>query len=706
MIDDLDLDSFIANIEQTAPEEPTEGKLLCNECGSRLEEEEDGNLTCPVCCVQATNILQFDETELHHDEQGRPVYGQRVALVERKAKHQVDYGWAWSTDEAIAHILSLQLAALEEAHLVPDLFRAAITNMWLKYWLASVAPHIKEEYSQNEMMPISSSDALKLRDIEVLFKVRDKIMVPLRSIAGTRDAKRIYHMMGTNYTKSSPDFELDIHDEELSDDDLSSSSSLDRDQLEPPVPDQLADEFNKLMSPNEPNVDLRIGQEQAQEAQPRDGKTRNLSKESIKILTLNRTLAFIEATARCLPEDDPLFAADIIRACNQHLIPFYGSSKCLPDNMKLNSRDRLMLQKTTPPTPIQLTRTASLLVNNIYNDQLPKSMPVPDLNTILKRFVRDMNLPDELMRVIHGKVSFSQFQSTQPKIFITSVYRRWPQYDRWAFAVLVYHLKILFNLGNEFLKVQKEKALEASRAGSGANYFIMSDWVEQIRSRLDLILRHDPYALYHPLSKLGKFEISSQLAQYIELQIDARATADIRTRPGELYSDPNFRNELTDVLRREIKPPRGVRQAIPKGEKLQPSNNIKFPLTDAFERTKIIWSNKLEANSRDLICRDFTKHKMLAVTNLPRWSVYDNQVAMNKKSLCVPASWPQAFKVLLDVGAFLCMCKPAELVDEVRLVEEALQPHTRVIRRASRLRQSQRGPPVQSYGRVTKQASE
>lgn len=734
-MDELDLDSFIANMEQTAPDEPVQGKLTCNECGSKLEEEEDGNLACPVCCVQATNVMQFDETELHHDESGRPVYGQRVKLVDHKTKHQIDYGWAWSTDEAIAHILSLQLDALEEAKLVPDLFRAAITNMWLKYWLETVAPYIKDEYSEGEMLQISSDNALKLRDVEVLFKLRDKIMVPLRCIRGTQDIKRIYHMLGVDFTKTSPDnIESDDDNDDADDgcydgmgcdevdnDDRSSNSTVSSDGGRGErVPEQLIHEFDRLMS-NEPTQRNRAEQQSDEETEPAEGekendidtlpaddmenlvrfytgRTRNLSSKCIKILTPNRTLAFIEATARCLPDDDPLFAADIIRACDHHLIPFYAASKCLPETMKLNSRDKLMFQETTPPNPIQLTRAASLLINNIYKDQLPKTLPVPDLNTILKRFIKDMNLPEQLMGIIRNKVSFLHFESTRPKTFVSSVNRRLPQYDRWAFAVLVHHLKILFNLGDEYLKIQKQSALEATQASSsGERYFIMSDWILQISSRLGLILRHDPYALHHPSTQLDKLEISSQLAKYIELQIESAPTAEIRVKPGETFYDANFRSELADVLRREIRPPKDVKHAIPKGEKLEAPRNIRYPITDAFERTRILWSSKLDPNLSDIIYEDFSKHHMLSLTNLPRWSVCDKQVSSNATNLQVSPTWPQAFKVLLDVGAFLCFCKPAHLVNEVILVEKALKPVTRETVRKVRL--SQRIAPIQSYNK-------
>jgi hypothetical protein len=722
-MDELDLDSFIANIEQTAPDEPAESKLACKECSSKLEEDEEGNLTCPVCYVQATNILQFDETELHHDEQGRAVYGQRVALADRRVK-QVDYGWAWSTDEAVVHILSLQLDALEGAKLLPDLFRPAVTNMWLKYWLETVAPCIKDEYHENELMPISSSNALKLRDIEVLFKVKDKIMVPLRPVRGKRSASRIYHMLGTDFTLgSSPDISsADDDDGEHYDDegqllekDHSSCSSISFD-VGPfeRVPDQLVDEFNKLMS-NEPaqvlkrepeeeadeedeeadtsreegKVDKDVKQKVGDTPETRaSGKTRNLSEDSVKVLTLNRTLAFIEATARCLPDDDPLFAADIIRACNQHIIPYYDSARFLPDDMKLTSRDRLMFHKTTPPTPIQLTRTASLLINNIYKEQLPKALPIPDLNVILKRFIKDMNLPDQLMDIVRDKVSFTHFPSTRPKVFVSSVNRRLPQYDRWAFAVLVYHLKILFNLHDEYLSIQKSSAQEASQNSStGEKFFIMSDWIVQMGLRLDLIVRYDPYILYHPLGRLEKMEISSQLAKYIERQIDAKTIlSDIKVRPGETHLDPNFRSELIEVLKRELRPPEGVAEDG-LDDKLESRTNIRYPISDAIRRTQKLWLEKIDSDLRDLLFRDFSKHQLLSLSNLPKWSIYDNQVTMNAKSLCISQRWPKAFRVLLDVGAFLCMCKPVELVNEVRLVEESLQPHTRVIKRSSRLSQ-------------------
>jgi hypothetical protein len=308
-----------------------------------------------------------------------------------------------------------------------------------------------------------------------------------------------------------------------------------------------------------------------------------------------------------------------------------------------------------------------------------------------------MNLPEQLFGIIYDKVDFLRFPSTRPKTFISSINRRLPQYDRWAFAVLIYHLKTLFNLGDEYLEIQKEGALEASKTSPGQDYFIMSDWIVQISLRLDLILRNDPFVLYHPLCKLDKLEISSQLARYVERQIEARSSTDIRARQGETHSDATIRNELTDALRREIKPPRGVKHALQRREELDIPQSIKYPITDAFERTRAIWCNTIDLSSHDILFKDFSKHQMLNLSNLPRWSIYDNRVHMNRRTLHVSSIWPQAFKVLLDVGAFLCFCKPVELVDEVRLVEEFLQPHVKVIKRSNRLSQQRMMGPTQSY---------
>lgn len=702
-MEDLDLDAFIAGIEQTAPEQDQTSKLICRECNVQLEEAQDGNYVCPNCSAQATGILQLDDTELHHDDQGRAVYGQRVALTERKRKHQIDYGWAWSTDEAVAHILSLQIDALERAKLLPEFFRTAISNMWLKFWIENIAPHIKDTYGEDELIPISCKKAVKLRDIEVLVKVRDKVMVPLHLLQRRQNSKVIYKMFGSRFYATKPDDESNSDEAEetyksVVDYSSSTDSSISLTNLE------LRQETNndlRAQACNNPievnNIVGRIIEAEEQDDEADEGvenhhvlmnpSTKNISDESIAILTLNRTLAFIEATARCMNQHDPLFAADIIRACNQRLIPFYGASKLLPAGMNLNSLDKLMFQKTKPPTPIQLTRTASLLIYKLYQDQLPKTLPIPNLNTIIKRFIKDLNLPSELYDLIKNQYNFCNFPATRPMIFLPGVKRRLPQYDRWAFAVLLCQMKKLFNLSDKYIIYQSEKATKESRNKNGL-YFDLGAWAKQLSIRLKLILRYDPFALYHPLTEVEKIECTPQMRKYIEMILDDRASSSIRIHPNQTKFDESYRTELNDFINRQLPIPNDVDSPILGEEELDKSTNIKYPITDAYIRTRRFWQHELESDAEisELVARDFTNSKLVLIEGVPNWCIYDKGASFSRWRPEISSSWPLVFRLLLNAGAFICFCDSLELMNEVRLVEESIIPQAKSMRRSNSIK--------------------
>jgi len=680
-MDDIDdLESFIAGIEQTAPQEDDSKHVKCDVCGTNLEEI-DEVLVCPNCGAQATHIL-LEETEVFYDESGRPIMGQRGARVDGKSRkskaENVDYGWSWSTDDAISHILNSQLEALDKAGLLPSFFRDAAINMWFAFWLEFIAPHIKDEYTDQDLIQIDAEQALKLRDIEVLVKMKDKVMIPLRLInqQGKCCVKRkpkSYIAMGVRYHPIEPA--------------LSSPSptpSSDSEECEKAEPCKLESldfgNYHEEESANFMHTDTldavadKIGND-----------TRNITKESVTILTLNRTLAFIEATARCLQNDDPLFASDLIRACNQRLIPFYGAFRVLPDGIKLNARDRLMFQKVRAPSPLQLTRAATLLIFKVYQKQLPKKFPIPNLDAILKRFIKDLNLPDELYNLMKGKISFMDFRPTRPLNFSPTLAKTFPQYDRWAFCVLIFHLKEIFHLGNNYVNRQKKEALRKSERHN-ENYFVFAQWLQQMSVRLRIILTYDPFVLLHPLSSVSHLQTTPQMLKYISTLMEDRPSTQLH---ADLYTTPDFdevfRAELTEFLCREMPRPRSLPRLdefLLADQEVDYSSNIKYPITSSLDRTKKYWINELTnlGEDRDLILKDFSNEKISTLSDVPKWTFeeeLDNFSLTNRTKVSVDPSWPSALKLLLLVGSFVCVCQPSEMVEVMLRIEDRMYPRKR-----------------------------
>lgn len=654
MDDDDDPFAYIASIEQSAPQDQKPANQhRCADCDIVLEEIE-GKYVCPSCGTEA-NILEVEETEMNYDEMGRAIVGQGVNLKERTKKHQIDFGWAWSSDEAIVDVLSRQITALEECGLIPELFRQGVKNMWLKYWIDHVAPFIKDQYNENDLVPIEAIKVLSFRDIEVLVKVRDKVVLPERTLTRPRRSKRIYKMYGSNFYEPSHNVSTD-------------------ERVPTPEPDleqQSRDE--SIMSPNE---DLLIRKP--------TNPTGRLDLSSISILTLDRTLAFIEATARCMDLARPIFASDLVRACCQRVIPLFGAHKTLPEGMNLNERDRMMFRKMRPPSPIQLSRAASLLVHKVYSDRLPKLTPVPALERILERFIIDMNLPYDLMNNFTDSPNFSSFKHTRPILLQnSSKIAHWPQYDRWGFAILLAQLKKLFSFIEESVIEQSERAREESRLRN-ENIFILHDWLRQISFRLNFILTYDSYAIYHPMTELSNLQPTSQLYKYIATSLNDRVSSTTRVKQKLKRYEETFREELTEFIAREIPKP-FPKEEFAKERELEKPRDISSPMQDAFNRTKRFWMPLIcdEPDISDLISKDFSCCKLLLPEKPTRWTIYDNGCPMNMK-FEISRTWPYWFRLLLSVGGYLCYCQPRELLREFRFVEEYLYPEMNVIRRRRR----------------------
>lgn len=642
------MDSFIANIEQTAPEEAvSKPGPKCQECDVPLDDV-DGIYTCPNCSAQATNILQTEETELHYDETGRVYLGDRVCLKERtKSKHEIDYGWTWSTDEAIAYLLNLQVDALEKANLVPEFFRKGLSNMWLKYWRDNIAPFIRDKYEEGDLIPLEVDKSFKSRDIEVLVKVRDKVMIPTRLMKSQRS--KSHRMLGTRFVlePSQQTTPKDVEKKQVQEEDIQVCiDSMDIDSLDMTMFDS------------------------ADKSEDADKKqiTKTLGKDSITILTLNRTLAFIEATARCLRSRDPLFASDLIRACNSKLLPYFGAHKVLPDNIRLNSKDRLMFQKYRPVSPLQLTRAASLLVHKLYKERIPFTTPVPSLSCILERFVRDLNLPYNLAKHLRLQGGFRSIHQAKPTRFKQRKTKYFPQYDRWAFAVLICQMKRLFGLTDKDIEQQARSARKISRR-TGQVVFVLQDWISQISMKLRLIQNYDPFMLYHPMVSYNDLQVTPQLSKYIATLLSDRPRATTRSRSLSCEQDDIIRAELADFLMQVLPTPPRIKPMV--DEELEVYCDVKHPITDAIKRTRRFWLPDLQDQEPivDLLLRDLSCTNLIIPKDIQKWDLYVEGTSKNMK-FEISSDWPYCYRLLLSLGGYVCYCEPRELLREVRIVEE------------------------------------
>lgn len=690
-MEDLDLDQFILDIEQSAPQEDSAepGKHRCRECDAILEDV-DGVFICPNCSAQDTNIVEYQEPEIAFDEDGHPYMGQHVALFERKKKHKIDYGWAWSTDEAIIHILDLQVDALTKKGLVPDYFRQGVRNLWIKFWVQDIAPYIRDQYDEEELVPISVKRALKMRDIEILFKVQDKVLLPSKPRRSKSSQPRISRMLGARFVKDSreqtslQDQMQQVHNE---------LSSFDGEQ---PV--------KVSMSPGSSDDDddsMILNQEQPPE-QHHAISTGAQKIENVSILTLNRTIAFIEAAARCLDLPEPIFAADIIRACNQRLIPFFGAHKTLPDGMKLNFMDKFAFQRNRAPTVQYLNNDACKLLYRIFGTDQPLKLQTPQLSAILKRYFKDLNLPSDIFVTVKNTMEFSEFKPLRNfrlKKIGKSKYTKYPMYDRWAFAILISQLKRIFVL-NQSSVVDQRNYANNIRETTGQNCFVFYDWIRQLGMRLKLATTYDPYMLYHPMADVNNLRSSPQMYKYLNVLIGDRDVAETRVKTTFSFNDDDLRAELRDFLSNEIPIPYSDSPMF-EDEELESPADPRYPITEAFRRTQRFWKNDvyLDIEHSKLLYQDFRKFSTVTLESAAarRWSIYDKvtfRTSGNQVVYEIMPQWPFCFRLLLSVGAYVCYCQPKDILQLVVAVEHHLYPQMNVQRRLMRAREREASRPV------------
>lgn len=678
-----DLEAFLAGIEQTAPQEPEAAGLRCSECNYSLEQLDDA-FVCPNCNTQASNVLMTEESEVHLLSAGLSQL-HRISVKKKKKSHLVDYGWAWSTDEAIVKVLVKQVTILEEYRLVPNFFRDGVMKFWLRYWSLFIAPYVQDSYKESDFIPVETHKALKCRDIDVLVKVQDRVMIPDR--VARKQPRWAYKYLGIKFSKGHSELNndhvdeidllsmnsadivedsntkdllntnRDINNETNSGQDIEMNCESTRDTYTPVILDEIDITDSNHLDENFKNI------------------TKSMSINNVVVLTLSRTLAILEACARSL--NLILFASDLVRLANQRVIPFYGAHKELPDYMKMNYKDRLMFHRTRSPTPSQLTRAASLLLRRVYEKKIPFKLPIPPLDQILIRFIVDLNLPRSLLPLILEYKTFQSFDQTRPLEFTLNqrCSKYIPHYDRWAFAILVSFIlkhfpmtdEELTNVSNKMFANQEKSNMTGSR--NLISLFNYKDWFRQLSARLDVVTSYDPYILLHPMIDCSKVETTPQLFNLmLKIVKDQVETSTRIIGPAEMFDD-DFRRDLSQFMTENLPLPGGIsRKEIHNVQKLSKPKNLNHPLIDSFQRTRKLWSRKYNQDSEmhKLIDRDFKETKLC----FEKKTQFSFNLPSGKSSYQINEEWPESFKLLLAVGGFLCYCNPKDILIELSSVHK------------------------------------
>lgn len=684
--DDLDLlddvDALIRDMEQSAPKEdfdPT--KPRCENCDFNLEENDDGDFICPNCQAHATNIQQLEDTEMFLGGNDLDV-GAR-AKISRKKTCGEDYGFAWSTDQAIFEVLLGQLKALKGAKLIDDTFCKAALNMWKCFWLKFIGPVIKDNYGPDELIPWEKARYLKQRDIQVLVQKDDNFFVP-NFVSSQKYSRVTYPSRSTRFLNPDRKFEKPKR---------RPPGPIKKNVIEEDEEDTIVDQMEideELVT----SIDDLIKESK---------KKKQLNKnEMTTILTLDRTLAFIEATARLLESPKPIFASDIVRWCNYRILPYFGAQNLLPEGINLNSLDMLMFTKRRTPKPDKVSIFACRLLKCIYHESMPFSLARPNFSQLLECFVRDLNLPYEFFQKIDKIVRPQDFYQIRDAIKST-LWGHIRQYNRLIYCILICHIKQFFNLDYLGIKRQHKLAQDKTRETS-KRHFSFYDWIRQLCLRLKLVLKYDPYVLYHPITNVQNLSLTPALTNYIESLIEDRPIVDIHLNQSMSEDFRKIREEMADFLHNEIPrpdkmPERSTINNVYSDEPRVYQKHLKVrdfihPFKDAFSRIRQFCDTK-DTSLNTLLDNDFSTDNLVLDDYQTDFSIYDDQPSLTLQHAQIKFhdKWPGSFRIIIELGAYLFCCTPDDMMADLCTANDQIFPHTllqkRQIRAAKRLKKSE-----------------
>ncbi|KFM70545.1 TATA box-binding protein-associated factor RNA polymerase I subunit B, partial [Stegodyphus mimosarum] len=124
-------------------------------------------------------------------------------------------------------------------------------------------------------------------------------------------------------------------------------------------------------------------------------------------MTLSKTLCF--CYLGLLYTGDQLLLSDLLRFVKEDRIPFRKAFTCLPPSMKLQNADKAYFRKNTVPDMHKISLWCAKLIEFL---NLPRFKHRP-LLPVISRFIKDLNLPDDLVSVVKVLVYKTEKQESE-----------------------------------------------------------------------------------------------------------------------------------------------------------------------------------------------------------------------------------------------------------------------------------------------------
>jgi hypothetical protein len=202
----------------------------------------------------------------------------------------------------------------------------------------------------------------------------------------------------------------------------------------------------------------------------------------IDFMSLPKTLAILNIAFRLL--NCNIYGFDLIRWSSEGHIPYLNCLTCFPEDWEIISNDYHTFTSSCTPS----TKTLNILSAKIAKHIKINSFPRPNLKVLLKRFVKDFNLPKSIVKIIQNDYNlFSHFPNKLEKTTKNCrIMNCLPFYERWALMAIVMLLKRIFVLDDT-----TERRLSEC-AKNHQNLFIWDEWEKYTRLRFQLIKSYTP----------------------------------------------------------------------------------------------------------------------------------------------------------------------------------------------------------------------
>lgn len=174
-----------------------------------------------------------------------------------------------------------------------------------------------------------------------------------------------------------------------------------------------------------------------------------------------------------------IYLSDLIRWCVNGSIKYWNMFQYFKENRQIMWQDLETFRNSSFPN---YNNILIIIRNMIVHCSIDLNQFVrPDIYALIERYIKDLNLPRELILVIKTRYSLFIDQHTDPK-YILDEMKRFPPYDIFAMVAIISTLRDLFDLNGP-----NEINYNNFKNNKNSKLFIWPEWVRYSRIRWNLI---------------------------------------------------------------------------------------------------------------------------------------------------------------------------------------------------------------------------